>query len=198
MRAASRNRIDKLLRQWKTADRKPYAALHADPAVMEYFPASLSRQKSDASAQYCEDFITEHGWGPWATQIKATGEFIGMVGLNIPEADLPISPCVEVLWRLARGHWHHGFATEAAQGALQVAFVTLQFPEIVSFTVPANTRSRAVMERLGMKMDPHLFEHPAVPAGHELRTHYNYRLTQDSWFARAAVGSGSEARAVLR
>jgi RimJ/RimL family protein N-acetyltransferase len=51
----------------------------------------------------------------------------------------------------------------------------------VSFTVPSNHRSRAVMERLGMQMDAATFEHPAVPAGHALRTHCNYRLSRDRW-----------------
>ena len=86
-----------LLRQWKAADREPFAALNADPVVMEYFPAPLTREKSDAMADYCERLIAERGWGAWATEIKATGEFIGLVGLNIPRADLPMSPCVEVL-----------------------------------------------------------------------------------------------------
>jgi RimJ/RimL family protein N-acetyltransferase len=170
-----------LLRQWKAEDREPFAVLNADPVVMEYFPAPLTREKSDAMADYCERLIAERGWGAWATEIKATGEFIGFVGLNIPRADLPISPCVEVLWRLAHPYWHRGFATEAARGALRVGFEMVELPEIVSFTAPANIRSRAVMERLGMQMDPTTFEHPGVPEGHALRTHCSYRLSRDSW-----------------
>lgn len=172
-----------LLRQWKAEDREPFAALNADPVVMTYFPAPLTREKSDALADYCERLIAERGWGAWAMEVKATGEFIGFLGLNIPRADLPISPCVEILWRLAQAHWHKGLATEAARAALQVGFEVLRLSEIVSFTVPANTRSRAVMERLGMQMDPATFEHPGVPAGHVLRTHCSYRLSRDSWLS---------------
>jgi RimJ/RimL family protein N-acetyltransferase len=169
------------LRQWRSADREPFAALNADPIVMSHFPAPMTREKSDAMADHCERLIAERGWGAWAAEIKETGEFIGCVGLNIPRDDLPISPCVEILWRLARAYWRQGFATEAARGALHVAFATVGLPEIVAFTVPSNARSRAVMERLGMRMDDATFEHPGVPAGHALRVHCNYRLSRDRW-----------------
>jgi RimJ/RimL family protein N-acetyltransferase len=170
-----------LLRQWRAADRKPFAALNADPIVMAHFPAPLVRAESDELADRCERFIAQRGWGAWATEIKATGEFIGFVGLHIPRDDLPMSPCVEILWRLARAYWRQGFATEGAQGTLRIAFEVLQLPEIVSFTVPSNTRSRAVMERLGMQMDAATFEHPGLPVGHALRTHVNYRLSRHRW-----------------
>jgi RimJ/RimL family protein N-acetyltransferase len=174
-----------LLRQWRASDRESFAALNADPIVMAHFPAPLSRERSDALADYCERFIEEHRWGVWACEIKATGEFIGCVGLNIPRVALPISPCVEILWRLARPRWKQGFATEAARSALRVGFEVLQLPEIVSFAVPSNSRSRAVMERLGMQMDGATFEHPGVPPGHALRVHCNYRLSRDRWIATA-------------
>lgn len=138
-----------LLRQWKAADREPFAALNADPIVMAHFPAPLTREESDAMVDRCERLIAERRWGAWATEIKATGEFIGVAGLHTPHDDLPISPCVEILWRLAQAHWRKGFATEAAGGALHIGFEVLRLPEIVSFTVPSNTRSRAVMETSG-------------------------------------------------
>lgn len=172
-----------LVRQWRSTDREPFAALNADPLVMEYFPAPLTREESNAIADRSEFLIEDRGWGAWATQIKSTGEFIGFVGLHIPQDDLPVSPCVEILWRLARVHWRQGFATEAARGALHIGFEVLGLPEIVSFTVPSNTRSRAIMERLGMQMDAATFEHPGVPDGHLLRTHCTYRLSRDGWLS---------------
>lgn len=172
-----------VLRQWRAADREPFAALNADPVVMAHFLAPLTRAESDATVAHCERLIAARRWGPWACEIKATGEFIGCVGLNVPEDDLPVSPCVEILWRLARAHWHQGFATEAARGALHIGFEVLRLPEIVAFTVPSNVRSRAVMERLGMQMDADVFAHPRVPVGHALRTHCNYRLSRDRWLS---------------
>jgi RimJ/RimL family protein N-acetyltransferase len=169
------------MRQWRAADRGPFAAINADPIVMEHFPSPLTREQSDATVDHCERFLGEHGWGPWAAEIKATGELIGFVGLNIPSNDLPVSPCVEVLWRLARTHWNHGYATEAARGALYIGFEVAQLEQIVAFTVIANHRSQSVMKRLGMTRDADTFEHPSIPAGHALRSHCNFRLTRENW-----------------
>lgn len=172
------------LRQWRTEDRKPFAAMNADPEVMRYFPAPLTHEQSDAMADRCQMFLEKRGWGLWAVEYKAERAFIGFVGLSIPVANLPFMPCVEIGWRLASSAWGKGFATEAGRAALRVAFVDLQLAEIVSFTSVINTRSRAVMERLGMTEDKQTFEHPGVPLGNPLREHCLYRLTRtgsDLW-----------------
>lgn len=173
------------LRQWSVADREPFAALNADPKVMEFFPAPLDRAASDAMADRCQTLIAERGWGFWAVELKHTNEFIGFVGLHIPSAELPFSPCVEVGWRLAFQYWGKGFAMEAARGALHVGFELLSLPEIVSFAAVRNVRSRAVMERLGMREAATTFEHPSVPVGSALRQHCLYRLSREHWRAHA-------------
>ncbi len=169
------------LRQWRPADREPFAALNADPKVMEYFPATLTRAESDALADRCQTLIAERGWGFWALDRTDTQEFIGFLGLHIPVPELPFSPCVEIGWRLAVRHWGQGFATEAGRAALRVGFERLALPEIVSFAVVGNRRSRAVMERLGMRDTTETFDHPKVPQGHKLRQHCLYRLTREQW-----------------
>jgi RimJ/RimL family protein N-acetyltransferase len=174
------------LRQWKPSDREPFAALNADPKVMEFFPATLSRDESDAMAQRCESLIAQRGWGFWAAETKHNGEFIGFVGLNVPAADLPFSPCVEIGWRLGIAYWGRGLATEAAKGALRVGFEVLNLPEIVSFAPARNRRSRAVMSRLGMVEEGAGFEHPALPIGDHLREHVLCRLPRDRWEIGAA------------
>lgn len=170
-----------ILRQWRPEDRAPFAELNADPVAMEHFPKTLTRVESDALADRIEGLIAERGWGFWAVEIKTTVEFIGFVGLHVPRADLPMSPCVEIGWRLLREHWGQGYATEAAEAALRVGFERLDLPEIVSFTALANARSQRVMERLGMARDPATFEHPDVPEGHPARTHCLYRLSRGAW-----------------
>jgi RimJ/RimL family protein N-acetyltransferase len=170
------------LRQWRPSDLGPFAALNADPKVMEFFPARLSREESDAQANRFRDQIGERSWGLWAAEIKETSEFIGFVGLQIPRATLPFSPCVEVGWRLAVPYWGKGLATEAAQGVLRVGFEQLDLAEIVSYTAVINRRSRAVMERLGMR-ESGTFEHPSLPEGHPLREHCLYRLSREDWVA---------------
>ena len=89
----------------------------------------------------------------------------------------------ELGWRLAFEHWGHGYATEAARLALGYGFGTLALSEIVSFTSATNRRSRAVMERLGMRRDPaEDFDYPSFPEGHPLRRHVLYRLGSGSYF----------------
>lgn len=169
------------LRQWRPSDHEPFAALNADPRVMEFFPATLDRKTSDAAAYRYQSQIADHGWGLWAAETRAAGDFIGFVGLQPLSASMPFAPGVEIGWRLAFPHWHRGYASEAARGALQVAFEQLQLEEIVSFTPVINRRSRAVMTRLGMLEVPVTFQHPNVPTGNALRPHCLYRLTRGQW-----------------
>ncbi|MEJ2444829.1 MAG: GNAT family protein, partial [Exilibacterium sp.] len=95
-------------------------------------------------------------------------------------------PCVEVGWRLAAKHWGNGYATEAARVALGVGFEQLALTDIVSFTTIGNVRSRAVMERLGMRDTGETFEHPNVPVGNALREHCLYRISLEQWQANNA------------
>ncbi|HEY1492726.1 MAG TPA: GNAT family N-acetyltransferase [Steroidobacteraceae bacterium] len=165
------------LRHWSPADLAPFAALNADPAVMEFMPARLSREASDAMAAAAQTHIEREGFGLWAVEVRGGAPFVGYVGLQRPSFAAPFTPCVEIGWRLMRIAWGHGYATEAARACLQHAFGMLALPEVLAFTVPANLRSRAVMQRLGMVLDPAgAFEHPRLPAGHALRHHLLYRL----------------------
>jgi RimJ/RimL family protein N-acetyltransferase len=168
-----------LLRPWREADREPLAALHADPEVMAFFPSTLSRAQSDANLNSMQAQVEANGWGLWAAEALASRRFIGLVGLAVPQPALPFCPCVEVAWRLARSAWGQGYATEAARAALRFGFEVLQLPEIVSFTVLGNQRSRAVMERIGLTNTNADFDHPGVPEGRPLRRHCLYRIARE-------------------
>jgi RimJ/RimL family protein N-acetyltransferase len=165
-----------LLRQWRESDLEPWAALNADPEVMRYFPSTHTPEQSAAYARAFAAGIEERGWGLWAVEVVGGPEFIGFVGLNEPGFKAHFTPAVEVGWRLGREHWGHGYATEAARAAVAFGFGELGLSEIVSFTTEGNTRSRRVMERLGMTHDPaEDFDHPALPDW-PLRRHVLYRL----------------------
>jgi RimJ/RimL family protein N-acetyltransferase len=166
-----------LLRPWRADDLEPFASLNADPRVMEFFISVLSRHESDSLADRIERHLDEHGWGLWAVEISGGAPFAGYIGLATPRFEAHFTPCVEIGWRLAHEHWGRGYATEGARAALAFGFETLKLSEIVSFTVPANLRSRRVMERLGMTRDPaDDFDHPALPVEHPLRRHVLYRI----------------------
>jgi ribosomal-protein-alanine N-acetyltransferase len=174
------------LRRWRDEDRTPFAALNADPAVMEHFPAALSRAESDALVDRIEAGLDERGWGLWAVEVRESGSFIGFAGLNPATFEAPFTPAVEVGWRLARDHWGNGYATEGARAALGFGFNELRLDEIVSFTTHQNLRSRRVMERLGMHRDPaDDFDNPTVPEGSPIRPHVLYRLDRESWSRHA-------------
>ena len=113
---------------------------------------------------------------------QESGAFIGFVGLRAPSFEAHFTPCVEIGWRLAKENWGKGFATEAGRECVRFAFETLALEELVSFTVPPNHRSRAVMERLGLRRDSNDdFDHPRLPAGHPLQRHVLYRLRREDW-----------------
>jgi RimJ/RimL family protein N-acetyltransferase len=165
------------LRRWRNADRAPFAAMNADPRVMEHFPAVLSREESDERIERFRAHFDRHGYAQWAVEIPEVTPFAGFVGLSVPAFEAHFTPTVEVGWRLAAEYWGHGYATEGARAALEFGFTELKLSEIVSFTVPANVRSRRVMERLGMTHDPgDDFDHPGLADGHPLRRHVLYRI----------------------
>ena len=162
-----------VLRRWLSSDREPFAALNADPEVRRHFVSTLTRDESDASIDRFERTFDERGFGLWAVERRDTGEFIGFTGLNPMPYGIPGEGGVEVGWRLAQQHWGHGFATEAALESLRFAFDELGLAVVNSITAIGNTRSRSVMERIGMLQAEH-FEHPVVPVGHPLREHVRY------------------------
>jgi ribosomal-protein-alanine N-acetyltransferase len=166
-----------LLRRWTHADRAPFAAMTADPRVMEHFPAPLTREQSDALVDRIEAGFAEHGFGLWA--VEHEGRFVGFTGLAVPAFEAPFLPGVEVGWRLAADAWGRGLATEAARAALADGFGRVGLAEVVSFTTTTNTPSQRVMQRLGMSPDG-VFDHPDVPEGSPLRRHVLYRLARPS------------------
>ena len=160
-----------LLRRWQDADRAPFAALNADPVVMEHFPSVLTREQSDALVDRIETHFDQHGYGLWA--VEADGAFVGFTGLVWQTYDAPFTPALEVGWRLARSAWGHGYATEAATAALARGLEDVG--SVVSTTAVTNLRSQRVMQRLGMRRELE-FDHPRVAEGHPVRPHVLYRL----------------------
>ncbi len=172
-----------LLRPWRNSDLAPFAVLNADPIVAATLGNVLSRAESDALAARLQGAIELHGWGYWVAEHTASGEFAGFVGLaeysllTRPDEPPAAKPSVEIGWRLARGFWGQGLATEAARACFSFGFQDLRLPEIVAITAAINRRSRAVMERLGMEHEPICdFQHPRLAVDDPLRPHVFYRL----------------------
>lgn len=162
-----------LLRPWRDTDLEPFAAMNADPRVMEFFPALLDRAQSDALAARIRGFMADNGWGLWALELKESGEFLGFTGLARPVFHHTFTPCVEVGWRIAAVHWGHGYVPEAAAACLDFGFRELGLAEIVSFTSAVNLRSIRVMEKIGLEKRGE-FGHPNISEENPLRRHVLY------------------------
>ncbi|WP_119303627.1 GNAT family N-acetyltransferase [Dongia deserti] len=171
-----------ILRPWRDDDADTFAAMFDDAAVMEFLTPVKDRAAIDAIVRHVRAHFDQHGFGWWAAELKETGAFIGFIGLSYISFEAHFTPAVEVGWRLASAYWGRGYATEGARASLEAAFTRLALDEIVSITVPANTRSRRVMERIGMTHDPaDDFDHPRLAQDHPLRRHVLYRISQERW-----------------
>ena len=176
-----------LLRRWRAADLDPFARMNADPEVMEFYPpapadAHGALERSASHVARIEAGFVERGFGLWAVEIPGEAAFIGFIGLQQVDADLPFAPAVEVGWRLARPFWGRGLATEGAAAAMRFAFDELRLPSLLAYTAAVNVRSQRVMERLRMRRDPREdFAHPGIPAGDRLCAHVLYRTDAARW-----------------
>jgi RimJ/RimL family protein N-acetyltransferase len=173
-------RTDRLrLHRWTDTDRASFAALNADPVVMEHFPSTLTIDQSQAFVDRAEALFEERGFGLWAVEVIETATFAGYVGLWAATFEAHFTPAIEIGWRFATVFWGKGYATEAARAVLADGFERLGVDEIVSFTATVNERSWRVMERIGMTHDPaDDFDHPTLEPGHRLERHVLYRISR--------------------
>ncbi|HET9897707.1 MAG TPA: GNAT family N-acetyltransferase [Streptosporangiaceae bacterium] len=168
-----------VMRRWQESDREPFAVMNGDPDTLLYFPETLDRTASDNLVDLIETRFAEQGFGLWALEVSGTGEFIGFTGLNPLPQDVPGNGGMEVGWRLAKHAWHHGYATEAAKAARDVAFDGAGLDELWSMTAVLNEPSQAVMRRIGMT-EVARFGHPRIPEGSPLRPHVMFHLAKPS------------------
>jgi RimJ/RimL family protein N-acetyltransferase len=162
-----------LLRPFRPADIEAYAAMCADPEVMRYVGERGVLSREDAWRQMA--MLAGHwhlrGFGMWAVEERATGGFVGRVGLHFPDG----WPGQEIAWALVRAHWGRGFAFEAATAALSHAFESLGWLRAISLIDPANRRSIRLAERLGER-----FESEVEVRGHPVGL---YGLDRGAWNA---------------
>ncbi|PZT72077.1 MULTISPECIES: GNAT family N-acetyltransferase [unclassified Streptomyces] len=167
------------LRLWRDSDLEPWAAMNADPEVREHLGELLTREQSDASVAGFRADFDRRGYGWWAVEVRATGEFIGFAGLDEVDDDMPFTG-VEIGWRLARPAWGQGYATEAALRVLAHGFDVLGLHEILAVTTATNHRSQAVMRRIGMTRNPDDdFDDLTEPEG-PLRPTVLYRIARST------------------
>lgn len=166
-----------ILRGWRDEDHAPLLALCRDPRVMEFLGPLQSAEEVSAAIARQRAKQTAHGHCFWAVERRADGAMLGFCGLQPGPDGTPIAGRIEIGWRLAAHAWGQGYAREAAQASLDWAWAHLPADSVWAITVPANSRSWGLMERLGMRRHANLdFDHPAVPPGSPLRAHITYGI----------------------
>ncbi len=166
-----------ILRQWRDSDLQAMAEINQDPQVMEHFPAPKTFEETGNFIAANRVLYKQEGYFLYAVELKDTHDFIGWVGLNPVDEQIPCAPAVEIGWRIAAKYWSQGYATEAAQAVVDHAFNTLGLNELVSFTATTNKRSEKLMQRLGfVHHASEDFDHPKIAPGHKLSRHVLYRL----------------------
>lgn len=171
-----------ILRSWRESDIEPFYKINQDEKVTEFLPGAMSLEEVKNFIKNMNQHIEDQGFGLWAVELKSNQKLIGFVGLKYQDFPAHFTPCVEVGWRLSSEFWGNGYATEAAAAALKIAFEKFKLKEVVSFTVPQNIKSQAVMERLGLKRDLNGdFNHSKLPKNHHLSQHVLYRISAQKW-----------------
>lgn len=166
-----------VLRPWRDEDIEPWAAMNADPRVMEFFPNTYTQEYASEMAAYLRARLEKDGYGWWVAEIKNGKRFAGNLALQYVPFEAHFTPALEIGWRLAFDAWGHGYATEGARALLDFAFKDLQCAQIVAMTAALNVRSQRVMQRLGMThAAADDFEHPRLQPCHRLRPHVLYRI----------------------
>jgi RimJ/RimL family protein N-acetyltransferase len=140
-----------ILRQWQAADLDRYIELFADPEVARYIFRG-QRARSELLTEMSGNYLRQ--WrdlqlGPFAAIDRATGAWIGQIGLN-HLAYWPGPEKVEVGWELHRRWWGRGLATEGGLAALRFGFEERGLRRIISTAAPDNHASRHVMEKIGL------------------------------------------------
>ncbi len=167
-----------ILREWRSADRVPFAAMSQDPEVMRHLGGVIDRAASDAVIDRLCAVQAEQGQTFWAIERRSDTMLLGFCGLRRGgHAGTPVPDELEIGWRLARHAWGHGYAREAAQACLDWGWAARDDARIAAWTVPANTASWGLMLRLGMVHRPELdFDHPQFAPGHRLCRHLVYTI----------------------
>ncbi|TCP98542.1 RimJ/RimL family protein N-acetyltransferase [Sphingomonas sp. PP-F2F-A104-K0414] len=167
---------------WRDDDAAAHHAMCADPAVMAYLGPAPSPIDSAAWVMRQNAILADYGACFWALERRDTGAFIGWCGIKPGPVGTPIDAEPEIGWSLVREHWGQGYAREAADAALAWGWRVLNLPTVWAITVPANTASRTLMERLGMnRVVDGNFDHPKLAEDDAHRRHILYRIDRPAY-----------------
>ena len=148
-------------RNWSDEDLPAFAAMNADPVVMEHFAKTLNAAESEAFLTRLRNHYLDRGYTYYAVDVLETGQWIGFIGLAYQDYEASFTPATDIGWRLIPEAWGHGFATEGAKRCLEFAFESLNMESVVATCTATNFKSEKVMQKIGMTRQG-MFNHPRL------------------------------------
>ena len=167
-------------RQWTAKDRRVLEVINTDTEVMKHFPKTLTKEENKALFERLKQHFSQRQYTYFATEILATQECIGFIGLAYQDYPTAFTPAVDIGWRLKKSAWGKGYATEGAQKCLAYGFQHIGLDEIISTCTVDNTKSEKVMKKIGMKKIG-VFRHPNLSDFPKHEECLAYRIQKTEW-----------------
>jgi RimJ/RimL family protein N-acetyltransferase len=179
-----------VLRDWREDDWAPFFRHTNTPAVMRWLGGLIPEDAQAAMQERLKDYHARYGHNFWIVERKAdgghlSGEILGFCGLKrANQQGAPIGD-FEIGWRLREDAWGRGYAREAAEASLRAGFEIFGAPHQIALTVPGNTASWGLMERLGMRRRKDL-DFESTDFDPDGGTMIVYSITRAEWAAANA------------
>lgn len=174
------------LRRFTTEDADLLVDLDADPEVMFFITAGEATPRAEIEAEVLPAFLSYHarfaGYGFWALEERARGDFLGWVHFRPRPGDPIDEP--ELGYRLVRSAWGKGYAAEASQAVIDHGFRELGVRRVVAETMAVHLASRRVMEKVGMRMVREFHADWPVRIPGDEHGDVEYAITHEEWAAR--------------
>jgi len=174
------------LRQFTEADVENLFELNSDPEVMRYItggkPTPLEEIRDNIIPFHLGFYERSDGLGTWAAQARSTGEFLGWFHFRPGSGE-----GAELGYRLRRGAWNKGYATEGSRALIRKGFTDLAVDRVFALTMTVNTASRRVLEKAGLTLVRTFpCDGPGAIEGSE-HGEVEYALTKPEWDARGTA-----------
>jgi RimJ/RimL family protein N-acetyltransferase len=172
-----------ILRWFEADDAAALVDLNSDPEVTFYINGGRPIPIEEIEQKYLPAYLgypeRYPGYGFWAAIEKSTGDFLGWFHLR-PDAEGPADE-PELGYRLRRSAWGHGYATEGSKALVDQAFRELGATRVFAETMVVNTRSRRVMEKIGLRLVRIFHQDWPDPIPGDEEGDVEYALTREEW-----------------
>ncbi|MBL6445122.1 GNAT family N-acetyltransferase [Fulvivirga sp. 29W222] len=148
-------------RNWSINDLDEMYAINSNKEVMEFFPRAPTKEETNSFISRMQKQFEQNQFCYFAVEKTENREFIGFIGISTQDYEADFTPCIDIGWRIKKSAWHKGYATEGAKATLDYAFNKLQLKHIYAIAPAVNTRSEAVMKKIGMSKVKN-FIHPQL------------------------------------